>query len=90
MKQKGVVRTSLKNTSASVESLGTQNKIELDHLRNHLVGNQNIVPKHMDGGPTTNPRCYHFRRNPCETLTSSEVAPNISVLSFSDFGCVIP
>merc|ERR1712203_1343647 len=34
---------------------------------------------HPYGGPTTNPHCYHFCRTRCKTLTSSEVAPNISV-----------
>jgi len=65
MKQKGVVRTSLKNTSASVESLGTQNKIELDHLRNHLVGNQNIVPSNI-WRTNHKPTLLPFLQNPLQ------------------------
>ena len=78
------------------ESLSTQlqqnlsDPEQIDHLRNHLVGNQNIFPfNHTEEIPQTH--IVTILRNELSLCITNQpdIAPNISVLSFSDSGCEI-
>ena len=78
------------------ESLNTQlqqnllDPEQIDHLRNHLVGNQNIFPfNHTEELPQNH--IVTILRNELSLCITNQpdIAPNISVLSFSDSGCEI-